>query len=198
MSTDTGINSTQISKWFTGTVKGARRSNLLKLADYFGVNVKWLENGRGPKYKIDDDIDLMKGAGYATTNSRMAKLGQVPLLGKVPAGIAEDIPSDDIIKYISLPNAPENSFALKVIGESMMPEIRPNDYVLFVIDRQPQSGDVVVVNDEFGDSMIKRLKIKDNEHYLTSDNPAYPTYKANSEYRIMGVVIGGWRELTVK
>ena len=137
---------------------------------------------------------LERVVGIPHSNSKIAELYRIPVLGKVPAGMPVEV-SEYTNEYIAVPGAPKGCFALRVHGESMEPNIRHDDYVLFVIDREAKPGDVVVVNDEFGDSMIKRLKEKDGEFFLVSDNPKFPTFKPNSHYRIMGVVIDAWRQV---
>ena len=77
----------------------------------------------------------------------------------------------------------------------MAPQISFGDYVLFVIDRRPNVGDIVVINDEYGDSKIRRLKMKGDEPELVSDNSQYEKYPLDADHRIMGVVVGGWRPL---
>ena len=140
--------------------------------------------------------NMLAGVGLKGKGSRLADLHTIPVLGRVPAGIPESL-TENVETYITLPGAPPDCYALRVTGESMAPGITHGDFVLFIIDREAKPGDIVVVNDEFGDSMIKRLKEKNGEYYLVSDNPAYPTYQPNENYRIMGVVIGGWRQLKI-
>ena len=43
--------------------------------------------------------------------------------------------------------------------------------------------------------MLKRLKKKDDEYWLTSDNPEYQAVRPNSHYRIMGVVVRVVRDI---
>lgn len=141
-----------------------------------------------------EEFDPTPGIGIPHQDSRLANIVSIPVLGRVPAGTPGQV-CEHIEEYISVPGGREDSFALKVRGESMEPTIHHGDYVLFVIDQDARSGDVVVVNDEFGDSMIKRLKEKNGEYYLVSDNPKYPTYRPNGEYRVMGVVVDAWRQV---
>lgn len=55
-----------------------------------------------------------------------------------------------------------------------------------------------MVNNEFGDSMIKRYRVKpDGEVGLFSDNPEYPSFKPNEHYRILGKVLLAWRKIKV-
>ncbi len=219
---DLNLDKAQVSNWVAGKVT-PRRNSLRKLSDYFGCNIEWLATGKGdifPKetvtrtvHQIDDDshtnnhssqsFDIIRNPdqptqiGLKEKNSKIAELQQIPVLGRVPAGFPNDL-TEYVEKYIVLPDpTPPNSYALRVVGQSMEPAIAHDDYVLFVIGRQPSPGDVVVVNDEFGESMIKRFKIKGEEQYLISDNPAYPSFQPNELYRIMGIVIGGWRPLKI-
>jgi len=198
-----------INKWWSGErVPGPK--NMRLISNYFDCNYNWLKTGEGDPYpqKTTETTIETDAYGYPTgvtktrvigtkgKSSRIAELYKIPVLGNVPAGIPNTL-EEYVEEYISVPNAPPNCYALKVDGESMEPGIRHGDYVLFVIDREPRSGDIVVVNDEFGDSMIKRYKAQGDEVRLISDNPAYPTYIPNDHYRIMGVVVGGWRELKI-
>lgn len=185
-------------------------SVLEKVASAHGVQVGWLtgetderEAPKGNRVVFEvasshqEDITIPAGTGLTNEKSRMASMVRIPVLGKVPAGIPKEV-SEHISEYISVPGAPENCFALRVNGPSMEPTIRHDDYVLFVIDKEARHGDVVVVNDEFGDSMIKRLRKKNEEYFLASDNPDYPTVRPNGDYRIMGVVIDAWRKVNFR
>lgn len=180
-----GYDHAQISKIFAGKVKKPQRKTAQKIAEYFGANVDWVHTGAGTAFP---EVELKE------PRSKIATLTPIPVLGRVPAGIPE-LAEEYIDSYVTIPDAPSDSYALKVTGESMEPGISHGDYVLFVIDQDAKHNDVVIVNDEFGDSMIKRLKERSGEYFLVSDNPKYPTYKPNGAYRIMGVVVGGWRPL---
>ncbi|MEJ5227226.1 XRE family transcriptional regulator [Thermodesulfovibrio sp.] len=118
----------------------------------------------------------------------------VPVLGKVPAGFPEHV-AEEVVDYIALPNVPPNSYALIVKGDSMSPTIKDGDYILFVPITDIKNGDVVVVLNEWGETILKRFRKKDNEVFLTSDNPEYPVIKPNEHYKIVGKVTKIWREI---
>ncbi|KKU87053.1 MAG: hypothetical protein UY18_C0048G0006 [Microgenomates group bacterium GW2011_GWF2_47_9] len=126
--------------------------------------------------------------------SSLADLRKIPILGRVPEDVTH-ILRENVETYANFPDAPANCFALKVRDEAMAPQISFGDYVLFVIDRRPNVGDIVVINDEYGDSKIRRLKMKGDEPELVSDNSQYEKYPLDTDHRIMGVVVGGWRPL---
>jgi len=123
-----------------------------------------------------------------------------PVLGRVPAGFPKDVASEDISEYVSLPDTPKGAYALIVDGASMAPEIKDGDYVVFLpVDRADVTpGDIVVINDEFGRTMIKRYVVKDGKPYLKSDNPEYPTFEPNEHYRIVGKVIDVWSRKKIR
>jgi SOS-response transcriptional repressor LexA len=121
----------------------------------------------------------------------------VPVLGRVPAGFPDQVPQDLIVDYVSLPDAPPGSYALVVRGESMSPTVKDGDYVLLKPREDVRSGDVVVVNDEWGETMLKRYREKDGEPWLVSDNTEFPAFRPNDHYRIMGKVVGVWRRVRI-
>lgn len=118
----------------------------------------------------------------------------VPVLGRIPAGFPATV-EEEIVEYISLPNAPPGSYALVVKGDSMSPAIRDGDYILFKSDTEIKSGDVVVINDEWNETMLKRYKKKGNKILFISDNPEYPHIEPNDGYKIIGKVIKAWRAI---
>lgn len=154
---------------------------LISLKRVFNVNIDWLLTGEGGVYEKPSIPEA-----FPTI--------LVPVLGIVPAGFPDHV-SEEIVEYIRLPDAPTGSFALVVKGDSMSPNIKDGDYVLFIPNGDIKGGDVVVVNNEWGETMLKRYRIKDGEVILTSDNPEYPSFKPNEHSKIMGKVIKAWREL---
>lgn len=130
-----------------------------------------------------DPVWLLTGSEPA------AKVKPIPVLGSVPAGFPSDVTGEQVKEYIYVHGSPDNSYALIVDGNSMAPDIRDGEYVLFIPNGEAQAGDVVIVNDEFGRSMVKRLLIKDGLPWVCSDNPEYPDFRVNEHYRLMGRVV---------
>ncbi|CAN5817230.1 hypothetical protein BH20PSE1_BH20PSE1_01470 [soil metagenome] len=55
-----GVSREAVSYWESGETKGLKPDNLLAVADYFGVSVRWLVTGRGPPLPpplAEPDID---------------------------------------------------------------------------------------------------------------------------------------------
>ena len=168
LSRQVGVSEKAVRNWRTGKSE-PRGKHLMKLAAVLKKSPLWFESGK-------EEIKVT---------------APVPVLGRVPAGFPDTI-AEEIIEYISLPDAPKNSYALKVKGDSMLPTIREGDYVIFINDGDIKHGDVVVVNNEFGDSMIKRYRKKGAEVFFVSDNPEYKPFQPNEHYRIIGKVVDIW------
>lgn len=45
------------------------------------------------------------------------------------------------------------------------------------------------MQNEWGEAMLKRYRVKGGEVNLTSDNFEYPAFKPNKHYRIIGKII---------
>ena len=147
-----------------------------------GLSKEWIKTGQG---NMVVEHLLPKS---------MLQVNEIPVLGRISAGWP-NIAAEEIIEYISIPGTPENTFALVVKGASMEPTFRDGDYVLFVENGEYKSNDVLIVLDEWGEAMVKRLKLKEGKKFLTSDNTAYPVVEPNEHYRIIGKVVKVWRDI---
>jgi SOS-response transcriptional repressor LexA len=192
---ESGIDKSTISLWLSGKRK-PRANSIRRLCRIFNCDFGWLRDG---VQKRQEGGPITRPAEYVPPpgSGRISTPGLIPVLGNVPAGIANDTVSEEIQEYISVPDAPPHCYALKVTGDSMEPTFRHGDYVLFVIDEDVPPGSIVIVNDAYGESMVKRLKKKGGTYYLVSDNPAYKAVEPDREYRIVGKVAGAWRRLGI-
>lgn len=181
-SNKTGIPYRTIQSYLLGE-RQPNYENLQKIATHLCVNLNWLLTGEGEPF-IKPELP----AGAMPTR-------KIPVLGKVPAGFPNFV-AEQIVEYIYLPEIPENAVAIIAKGDSMSPVIKDGDYVIFLpMPIDIFSGDVVIVNNEWGETMIKRYREKDGEVILTSDNPEYPSLKPNEHYKIIGKVISVWRKI---
>ncbi|MBR5452202.1 MAG: transcriptional repressor LexA [Clostridia bacterium] len=125
----------------------------------------------------------------------MSKASQVPLIGKVTAGVpilaVEQI--EDYIPYPVSASQSESVFALRVSGLSMRDAgILDGDIIVADKDLACRSGDIVVgmIDDE---ATVKRLLIKDGEVILMPENPDFEPIRA-PYIEILGKVIGSFRK----
>ena len=118
------------------------------------------------------------------------KEDQVPVLGNVAAG-APILAQECIEEYVTFHTGPhpEDYFALKVRGESMLyAGILPDDLV--VVRRQPEahSGEIVVALFE-DEATVKTLSKKNGEVWLLPENPDYDPIDG-TRAQIIGKVVG--------
>ena len=118
------------------------------------------------------------------------KEDMVPVLGNVAAG-SPILAQECIEEYVSFQTGPhpEDYFALKVRGESMLyAGILPDDLV--VVRRQPEahSGEIVVALFE-DEATVKTLSKKNGQVWLLPENPDYEPIDG-TQAQIIGKVVG--------
>ena len=118
----------------------------------------------------------------------------VPVIGVVragPNGLAFEEPLGREPAHIS--GRAEDHFYLKVVGDSMTPEISEGDLALVRIQPDAESGELVVAIIDEEEGTIKKLIKKPGTLVLQAFNPAYPprifTGEEMNSVRIVGKVI---------
>jgi SOS-response transcriptional repressor LexA len=154
---------------------------LSRIAKELHCNPGWLLTGEGNML-------------YESSALNATAVSNIPVLGRVPAGFPDRV-SEEIVEYISLSKIPSRAYALIVKGSNMGPNIKDGDYAIFSPHSDIQNGDIIVVNDEWGESTLKRYRTKDDEVLLSSDNPEYPTHRLIETYKVIGKVIEIWRKV---
>lgn len=104
--------------------------------------------------------------------------------------------NDVQVEQIELPVDIDADFVVPIYGDSMEPEYHSGDYVFVKLSVELSNGDIGVF-ELYGDAYIKELIIDDSKAYLHSFNTK--KYKdipidADSDFRIIGEVVGKYRE----
>lgn len=146
-----------------------------------------------------DPVWLMDGGSFQTlaeVNTR-----KVPLISYVQAGaLAHKNPIeafDGALEYVMTDlDLSEHSFALKVQGDSMEPDFREGDVVIFDPEIQPHPGEFVVAANDHHEATFKKYRptgigFQGNETFeLTPLNPDYPSLKSTElPLRIIGTMV---------
>lgn len=136
---------------------------LKKLAKYFNVSIDYLLG-------INEEDERIKAiGGFAIPNDKYA----IPLVGQVVCGKPIESP-ENLEGYVHIDfNHPEEYFALRVKGDSMVNAgITPNALLIVHKQNYAEDGDVVVVavNNE---STTKRFKKQGDIIFLLPENPNY-------------------------
>jgi repressor LexA len=120
----------------------------------------------------------------------------IPLTGRVAAGVPiEAIENKDDLSLSSLFGNGNDTFALEVIGDSMIDDdIRSGDYVVCRRSKVANNGQLVVAIVDNENATLKRFYKEENYVRLQPSNDDYnPIWSANC--RIEAVVVGLVRRL---
>ncbi len=164
-----GFSKNFFTEMKSGRVKSCSAQKLALIADYFGVTA--------------DDL-LYKDAVPA----------KVPVYGTVTAGIPIDA-IEDISGYeeITPELARSGKFiALRIKGDSMMPQICNGDVVIVRLQDDADTGDTVIVMIGDGEATCKRLRKEREGVWLLPNNPAYePMYYTEQEINELPITVVG-------
>ncbi|KAK6032456.1 putative repressor protein C2 [Ostertagia ostertagi] len=201
-----GVAAASVSDWTTGQTKKLRGDMLLKVAEFFKVNPRWLNDGKGPKY-LKDNVEWSGSDNLEKTDHR----GKVPLISWVTAGLLGEVAdnfhpgeADEWIEIYDTRPGP-SSFALRVTGDSMTSpfpgEISFPDGSVIVVnpDLSSDAGHFVVAKDvSTQKATFKKLVSDGGRWFLKPLNPAYPLVEIDdpamrvigrvTEYQIRGRV----------
>ncbi|WII94677.1 XRE family transcriptional regulator [Moraxella haemolytica] len=218
-----GVSKTAIKNWEDGE-NMPKVEHVQALAKFFGVSFDWLATG-GQNTKLVEpirqklDIDIIKelkdkiaaienrkvahSEGLEPSNA-LSINNPVPVIEWVAAGSwaeANAVIAYDAFDYLPRPfNFPENGFALKVRGVSMMPKFEPGDFIYVDPNYgfwELKNGDLVVVREgDNHEATFKQLIIGETaeDMYLKPLNPDWHEQKMipKSEWELVGKVVGKW------
>lgn len=151
-------------------------------------------------------VIFKRGSALWNAGSALAgaweNLVQIPIFGRIVAGMAEantQSPEGTLTvdpKAFGLPRQAQNTFALKVRGDSMIEaHIVDGDYVILE-HREPRNRDIVAALID-GETTLKRFIVEKQRRFLKAENPRYPDLIPATELIIQGVMVGlmrsgGW------
>lgn len=176
----TGIDKSSISLYINGRYS-PKGDKLYKLASALGVSPAWLSGFNSPMIE--------------TNNELITPSGTVPVYGSIPAGVPA-LAQQYIDEYIltTVPN-PENYFALKVKGTSMINAGIPDGCkVLCLKQNTAENGQIVCCRVNGDEATLKRFKQQGDTVILMPENPAYDpklipvSSFENGDAEILGVV----------
>lgn len=175
-----------VQGFLSGIETGRKRPSdtlLIALSHTFGINAQWLRDGSGESFKHEPAADL-------------SKVSRAPLLDVIPDSFPDD--PGAISRYISVPDLPEGCYAIVCYGDFMSPTIRDGDVVIFRPEsEQKKSGDIIIVHNRWGEPILRRYRVKDDEIYLAPDNPAYAPFQPDDGTRTIGIVVDVWRKVII-
>ena len=185
------------------------QSDLAKILDVSESTVgKWILMKSIPRMgviqKLSDYFNVPKSYFLEESPTRHAKGTRIPVLGRVAAGIPIEAITD-IDEWEEIPESMAKNgeyFALRIQGDSMLPEIRQGDIV--VVHKQPcvESGEIAIVLVNGNDATCKKIQKQESGITLIGYNttvysPTFYTLKQIEDLpvRVLGKVIEVRRKL---
>lgn len=174
-----GVHKSTVLRWENGETEKFKIPTLEILASYYNVSPSWL---------MGYDVPMEK----EPSNSNI----RIPLLGIVKAGY-DYLADENIIDYIPVTDSSldnENFFALKVKGDSMVPEIYEDDIAIVRKQNDFENGDYVVALVNGDEATIKKGYKTDTGLLLQPVNTSVPPLIFDKEtiktmpVKIIGVV----------
>lgn len=193
-----GIKQPSLSDIETGKTKNLAASTLIGIAKAYKVNATWLETGKDEKKTIKEESALYN----AEVMPAIKKSDQVPVIGMVQAGDWTEATDPYQIgegqEHLPCPyQHGNNTFAVKVRGESMLDEF-PEGIIIFIDpSQQAENKDYVIAKlEDTNEATFKQYVIEDGNKYLKAINPNWPTKYThiNGNCRIIGKLIGVYKK----
>lgn len=182
------MSASAYSQFESGLTKSLKPENLLNVAAAHGMTAE--EFVRDPL-----QLEARQNVEAYQINTKIRQ-GMVPLISWVRAGaLCEAIDTmhpGDAEDWLPCPVAHSKStFALKLIGESMMPDYRDGEIVYIDPEVAAKHNDDVVVRTPDGAATFKRLQRTQDGTYLLALNPSIPDriIKVPDDTIICGVAI---------
>lgn len=158
---------------------------LIALCHLYEISEEWLFTGKGEisrKIFPQEEIDRIVAS-------------RIPLLKRVPPEFPNGIDDQDIYDWITLPGVPEGCYAFYFYGDFMAPTLHDGDVVIFTEYDSFANGDIVLLNNLWGETILRRYRMRDDEVLLSPDNPLYRPFRLEKNTRIFGKVIEIWRKI---
>ncbi|MGM0825670.1 MAG: LexA family protein [Pseudomonadota bacterium] len=192
-----------VSQWESGQVKPDRDS-LISLEGALNCSRQWLMTGSdiGSAFTQGPMIGIAVSAASGGVSEAPPLYGMCPEISWVQAGqwseICEvNVDPDNTNYYPRPPGASENTFVLRVVGESMIPEYPPGRLIFVDPDQVPMpNDDVIAVMTDANEATFKRLiEEPGSSRMLKALNPAWnnPYLEINGNCQVIGVVIADMR-----
>jgi repressor LexA len=143
-----------------------------------GVNQAWLATGKGEPFKVTRQ-----------------KVG-IPVFHELPGNFPEYSESLDVTGWMSVPDLPQDGFALYQTGDFMFPTLKNGDLVICEPIREMNHDDIVLIKNLWGTWIFRRFRRNGDLEMFTPDNAIYRPFAYNpGEQHIVAKVVRILREM---
>jgi phage repressor protein C with HTH and peptisase S24 domain len=188
-----GISDKGAGKWLKGEAI-PETSKIPLIAHFLNVNAEWLLSGIGAMKSIDEKQSNTQSTDHLIPVLSWQQANQKDSL--------KNINADHKNWLAAHPNMTKDCYALEVLGESMLPEFRPHDYLYVTTDLESvplQTGDFVIVQtQDHQEALFKRLVLETDGIFLQVLNEKWPqqTIPLTASFKIVARVVGFWRTIS--
>lgn len=161
---------------------------LMAICHVCGVREEWLCEGKGAKF-----AETTRQKGHFTADSTT----RIPLLKSIPEGFPERMGEEDIRDHVCLPDILAGCYAIIAEGDFMAPTIRDGDLVIFKPGGDAGNRSIVLMNNKWGEVILRRCRIKGGQVYFSPENSVYAPFRADTDTKIFGTVTGIWRKVKI-
>lgn len=184
-----------VTQWLNGTTKSLKAKNATALEMATGYSATWIVTGKGPRKPITAPaIELEDNPDFPAV-----RRVRIKVVGGITGYAVEYQDEDDgppiVFRrdwYTSNGFNPAKMLAMRVTGESMVPNLRAGDLIIINTEQtQPKDGVAFVVSYE-GEPVVKRLVRDQGEWWLTSDNSdqrRFPRKRCDENATLIGEVV---------
>lgn len=170
-----------VQGFLSGIEQGKKPTNatlIYAICHRYGVSEDWLLQGEGTP-------EIIVGESSRS----------IPLLKQIPTTFPQQVSPLDVAAYLNLPDSLPSSFAIRAQGDYMAPTIRDGDLVLFVPDTAYVNRNIVLLTNRWNEVILRRCRLKGDELFFSPENAVYAPFKADETTRILGTVVGIWRQV---
>ncbi|HCV3140836.1 TPA: peptidase S24 [Acinetobacter baumannii] len=182
----------EMARRYTLGIAKPREEKMQVLAEKFNVDISFLDHGTESGTNITQPFPIP---------GRL-----IPVISWVQAGTwttADSVPMSTEFKEWLPPNPKcgKNGYGLIVVGESMLPDFRPDDRIYVNPDFQIsdlKTGDLVIVAcDGENEATFKKLIVESNGMYLEPLNPKWheKIIPLREGCKLVGKVVGLYRDV---
>lgn len=171
------------NKWIHGKSiphPNARR----KIAEKLGISIVWLETGNGSPTQIDQSIF---SSHHAVAKIPLMSLTELYAIDDLRAYLAKVIDREMIIVNNTVSR---NSFAVKHVGNAMIPKFYDGNLLIVDTEQAVEDGDYVIAKSvSIPEAILRQLIIGDSGSYLVALNPKFEPITLEKKNQIIGKVI---------
>ncbi|MDP5211146.1 LexA family transcriptional regulator [Microbulbifer sp. 2205BS26-8] len=193
---DCGVSYEAVRQWDTRDTQKIEMDRIIRFADKWGVDIRWLTTGKGEREQFSN---LRDEIGVNSDNLSIGPdiYGAVPLISSVQAGHWEEAidnyqPGDGETTVLCTVPHSKYTFAVRVEGSSMEPKFTHGEIIIVDPEEDPKNGDYIIARRLDNQKVTFKQFISDSgEFFLKALNPQWPEpiIPIDAKWEICGVVI---------